>query len=151
MRPLPVTLEAQGRKRESSVAGVAPELPLKEGLHLGRVVGTREWWEHGQGGARDTKPWVRRAMAGRNQAGWARAASWAQLKNLRAPRRRLHVSTQDPVDGSQGRKCWKNPGSPRGHKLTQAQLHLISCELNSGFGTRDAAGGQAHSQGSYEK
>lgn len=92
MRPLPITLEAQGRKRGSSVAGVAPDLPLKEGLHLGRVLGTGEWWEHRQGGTRDMEPWVRRAMAGRNRAGWARMASWAQLKNLRALRRQLQVS-----------------------------------------------------------
>lgn len=92
MRPLPITLEAQGRKRGSSVAGVAPDLPLKEGLHLGRVLGTGEWWEHRQAGTRDMEPWVRRAMAGRNRAGWARMASWAQLKNLRALRRQLQVS-----------------------------------------------------------
>lgn len=72
------------------------------------------------------EPWVQREMAGRNQAGWARAGSWAQLKNFRAPRRRLHVSIQDPGDGSQDRNCWENPGNPRGHKLTQPQLHLIS-------------------------
>ena len=92
MKPLPITLKAQWGKRGNSVAGVAPDPLLKEGLHLGRVLGTGEWWEHRQGGAQDTEPWVRRAMAGRNQAGRARTASWAQLKNLRALRRWLHVS-----------------------------------------------------------
>lgn len=35
-----------------------------------------------------------------------------------------------------------------GHKLTQAELYLISCKFKGGSGTRDTAGGQAHSQGS---
>lgn len=38
-----------------------------------------------------------------------------------------------------------------GPKLTQAQLYLIRRELKGGFGARDTAGGQAHSQGPYGK
>ena len=40
MKPLPITLKAQWGKRGNSVAGVAPDPLLKEGLHLGRVLGT---------------------------------------------------------------------------------------------------------------
>lgn len=38
-----------------------------------------------------------------------------------------------------------------GHKLTQAELYLISCKFKGGSGTRDTARGQAHPQGSCEK
>lgn len=53
-------------------------------------------------------------------------------------------------------KMWVEPRNRHGwnrggHQLTQPQLYFISCKFKGGSGTRDTAGGQAHSQGSCEK
>lgn len=85
---LPVTLEAQGRKRETFAARVALEWPLKEELHFDR---TWEWCEQRQGGRLCIEPHVARVWgvggkAGRNQVGWARRASGSHLKIPRPSR-----------------------------------------------------------------
>ena len=70
--------------------------------------------------------------AGRNQARWARRASCTHLKILRPPRRRLHMSrrTRYMAPRAEDREkpreqAWLDRGGGGGHKLTQAQLHLI--------------------------